>query len=150
VSAVRRQYVSRSALAIKRADGVPAPAVPAQERHGPALVHVFAVRGKEKRKSNDDRSSRTSDTSGYDTYAIVVLAQFEPVEADARERPDGIDARAVVAHVRLTAALVHVHARVPGRRPRVPVAAVALETAVQVGAPAVPADAVPLVALVHV
>jgi len=49
------------------------------------------------------------------TYAIVVVTQFEAVEATTLERPDGIQARAVVAHVRMAATLVDVHARVPGR-----------------------------------
>lgn len=86
----------------------------------------------------------------WHTYTIVVVAQLEPVEAAALERSHGVETCSVVTHVRVTAAFVHVHARVAGRRQRVTVVADTLETPVQVRALAVSADALPFVTLVDV
>lgn len=78
------------------------------------------------------------------------MAQFESVKTGALERSHGVQTSAVVAHVRVSAALVYVHASIPGRRERISVMTNALETPVQIRALAVPANAFPLVALVHV
>lgn len=83
-------------------------------------------------------------------YAIVVVAQFESVKAAALERSHGVQASAVVAHVRVSATLVHVHASISGRRECISVMTNTLKTSVQIGALAVPADPFPLVALVDV
>lgn len=84
------------------------------------------------------------------TNAIVVVTQFESVGAVALERADGIQASAVVAHVRMAAALVNVHASVTGRRESVSVVADALETSIQICAFTVPANSISLVALINV
>lgn len=84
------------------------------------------------------------------TYAIVVVAQLEPVEAAAFERAHGIEARAVVAHVRMAATLVDVHARVTSCREGVPVVANALKTSIQIRTLAVPANRFSFVTLVDV
>lgn len=78
------------------------------------------------------------------------MTEFEPVEATALERSYGIETSAVVAHVLMTTALVHVHARIPSRRERIAVMTSALETSIQICALAVPTYSIPLVALVHV
>jgi len=78
------------------------------------------------------------------------MTEFEPVEAAALERPHGIETSAVVAHVLMTTALVHVHARVASRRERISVVTGALKTPIEICAFAVPTYSIPLVALVDV
>lgn len=78
------------------------------------------------------------------------MAQLESVEAAALERAHGIETRAVVAHVRMAATLVDVHARVTRSRERISVMANALETSVQIRTLTVPANRFPFVALVDV
>lgn len=78
------------------------------------------------------------------------MAKFEPFEAAALERSYSIETSAVVAHVLMTTALVHVHASIASRRERIAVMAGALETSIQICAFAVPTYSIPLVALVDV
>jgi len=78
------------------------------------------------------------------------MTEFEPVEAAAFERSHSIETSAVVAHILMTTAFVHVHARIASCRERIAVVTGALKTTVQICAFAVPTYSIPLVALVNV
>jgi hypothetical protein len=84
------------------------------------------------------------------TYAIVIMTEFESVEAAALERSHGIETSAVVAHVLVAATLVYVNARVASCRQRIPVVTDTLKTTVQVRAFAISTYSISLVALVDV
>jgi len=84
------------------------------------------------------------------TDAIVIVAEFESIEAAALERSHSIETSTVVAHVLMTTTLVYVHARVASCREGIPVVADTLKTTVQVRAFAISTYPILLVALVHI
>lgn len=84
------------------------------------------------------------------TYAIIIVTEFEPIEAGTFERSHGIETSAVIAHIRVTTALVYVYARVASRGERVSVVTNALETPVQIRAFAIPAYSFSFVTFVNV
>lgn len=85
VLSVGGEGVSCCAFAFEAPYRVPAPAVPAQERHHPAFV---------------------------DVHAVVARTELESLMAVALVAPHLVDARTVVANAGMPHAFVHIHAGV--------------------------------------